>query len=147
MPITSIKPKIIGLVLLPGGRISFFLQGTYNALLGKALRPSSPCTAVLLSLSSYRLFNHTCSQNKPTKTMATINIVRSVLLISKYAITHEGEKFFTSKPEMKSPLGHGMLITASVWPSLRPSRFLLTSENAGRRSAHPNPAKKYKERK
>src|SRR5262245_51002712 len=38
-PITSIKPKIIGLVLLPGGRISFFLQGTYNALVGKASRP------------------------------------------------------------------------------------------------------------
>ena len=45
---------------------------------------------------------------------------------------------------MKSPLGHGMLITASVWPSLRPSRFLLTSENAGRRSAHPNLATEYK---
>jgi len=103
MPITSIKPKIMGLVL-HGGRISFFLQGTYNALPGKASRPSSPYTAVLLSLSSYRLFNHTYSQNKPTKTMETINIVRSVLLIFKYAITHEGEKFFTSKPEMKSPL-------------------------------------------
>src|SRR5215831_15383369 len=138
MPITSTKPKIIGLVLLPGGRISFFLQGTYNALVGKASRPSSPCTAVLLSVSGYRLFNHTYSQNKPTKTMATINIVRSVLLISEYAITHEEEKFFTSKPETKSPLRHGMLITASVWPSLRPSRFLLPSENAGRRSAHPN---------
>src|SRR5215831_1814307 len=119
MPITSIKPKIIGLVLLPGGRISFFLQGTYNALLGKASRPSSPYPAVLLSLSSYRLFNHTYNQNKPTKTMATINIVRSGLLISKYAITHEGEKFFPSKPEMKSPLGHSMLITAWVWPLLR----------------------------
>src|SRR5215831_18026816 len=37
MPITSIKPKIIGLVLLPGGRIQFFLQvflqGTYSARL------------------------------------------------------------------------------------------------------------------
>jgi hypothetical protein len=38
MPMTSIKPKIIGLVL-PGGRIQFFLQGTYNALVGKASRP------------------------------------------------------------------------------------------------------------
>src|SRR5215831_1974208 len=33
MPITSIKPKIIGLVLLPGGRIQFSLQGTYSARL------------------------------------------------------------------------------------------------------------------
>jgi hypothetical protein len=39
MPIASIKPKIIGLVL-PGGRIQFFLQGTYSALVGKASRPS-----------------------------------------------------------------------------------------------------------
>jgi hypothetical protein len=38
MPIASIKPKIIGLVL-PDGRIQFFLQGTYNALVGKASRP------------------------------------------------------------------------------------------------------------
>src|SRR5215468_1243204 len=119
MPITSTKPKIIGLVLLPGDRISFFLEGTYNALPGKASRPSSPYTAVLLSLSSYRLFNHTYSQNKPTKTMETINIVRSVLLISKYAITHEGEKFFTSKAGNEITVKAGMLITASVWPLLR----------------------------
>src|SRR5215470_4843534 len=33
MPITSIKPKIIGLALLPGGCIQFFLQGTYIARL------------------------------------------------------------------------------------------------------------------
>ena len=38
MPMASIKPKIIGLVRL-GGRIQFFLQGTYNALVGKASRP------------------------------------------------------------------------------------------------------------
>jgi hypothetical protein len=43
-----------------------------------------PCTtqehAALLG-SSYRLFNHTYSQNKPTTTIATTNIVRSVLFI------------------------------------------------------------------
>src|SRR5262245_54586432 len=38
MPITSIKPKIMGLVL-HGGRIQFSLPGTYNALVGKASRP------------------------------------------------------------------------------------------------------------
>jgi hypothetical protein len=37
MPMASIKPKIIGLVLL-GGRIQFFLPGTYNALVGKESR-------------------------------------------------------------------------------------------------------------
>ncbi len=35
-----------------------------------------------LPVSSYRLFNQTYSQNKPITTMATINIVRSVLFIS-----------------------------------------------------------------
>ena len=34
MPIASIKPKIIGL-----GRIQFFLQGTFSALVSKASRP------------------------------------------------------------------------------------------------------------
>src|SRR5215470_14063768 len=122
MPITSTKPKIIGLVLLSGGRISFFLQGTYNALVGKASRPlinpvlsqTQGRAAITVKLSSV--------QPHVQPKQADQNIVRSVLLISKYAITHEGEKFFTSKPEMKSPLGHGMLITASVWHSLRPSR-------------------------
>jgi hypothetical protein len=36
--LASIRPKIIGLVL-PDSRIQFFLQGTYNALVGKASRP------------------------------------------------------------------------------------------------------------
>src|SRR5215475_14728153 len=35
-PITSIKPKIIGLVLLPGGRIQFFLHGTYSPMMGES---------------------------------------------------------------------------------------------------------------
>src|SRR5215831_17384167 len=38
MPIANIKPKIIGLVL-PDCRIQFFLQGSYNAVVGKASRP------------------------------------------------------------------------------------------------------------
>src|SRR5215475_1560203 len=50
MAITSIKPKIIGLVL-SGGRIQFFLQGTYSAVMGKrqghlsihSLHSLSPC--------------------------------------------------------------------------------------------------------
>src|SRR5215813_1937792 len=33
MPITRIKPKIMGLVL-HGGRIQFFLHGTYSAVMG-----------------------------------------------------------------------------------------------------------------
>ena len=37
---------------------------------------------IFWKFSSYRLFNHTYSQNKPITTMATINIVRSVLFIS-----------------------------------------------------------------
>jgi hypothetical protein len=37
MPLASIKPKIIGLT--PGGRIQFFLQGTYSALVGETSRP------------------------------------------------------------------------------------------------------------
>src|SRR5262249_59480614 len=45
MPIASIKPKIVGLVL-HGGRIQFFLQGTYSAVMGDdqdGCQPN-PCT-------------------------------------------------------------------------------------------------------
>src|SRR5215813_11184199 len=50
MPIASIKPKIVGLVL-HGGRIQFFLQGTYSARLVErqgrlsihSLHNSRPC--------------------------------------------------------------------------------------------------------
>src|SRR5262249_10860309 len=33
--LASIRPKIIGLVL-PGGRIQFFLQGTYSPMMGES---------------------------------------------------------------------------------------------------------------
>ena len=47
MPITSIKPKIMGLVL-HGGRIQFFLYGTYSAAPadGQDGRQPNPCTAL-----------------------------------------------------------------------------------------------------
>src|SRR5215813_6784251 len=47
MPITSIKPKIMGLVL-HGGRIQFFLHGTYSAVMadGQDGCQSNPCTAL-----------------------------------------------------------------------------------------------------
>src|SRR5215510_2716714 len=49
MPIAIIKPKIIGVV--PVGRIQFFLQGTYSAVMGErqghlsiqSLHNSRPC--------------------------------------------------------------------------------------------------------
>src|SRR5262249_10197763 len=46
MPITSIKPKIIGLVLADS-RIQFFLHGTYSAVMadGQDDCQSSPCRA------------------------------------------------------------------------------------------------------
>jgi len=74
MPIASIKPKIIG-VVLHGGRIQFFLSGTYNALVGKASRPLinpvfAQLKAVLLVIVCST--TSTAKTSRPT-TKATIN--------------------------------------------------------------------------
>jgi hypothetical protein len=63
------------------------ISGSYSAAPdnGQGGCQSNVCTtqAVLLChCQSYRLFNHTYSQNKPTTTTATINMVREVRFIS-----------------------------------------------------------------
>jgi hypothetical protein len=74
MPMASIKPKIIGLVLL-GGRIQFFLQGTYNALVGKASRPF--VNPVLAQLKTMLLCRFLAVKDRPVDPMAAILIVMS----------------------------------------------------------------------
>src|SRR5262245_37583790 len=82
MPIASIKPKIVGLVL-HGGRIQFFLQGTYSARLVERqgrLSIQAACQSILCTTQGHAVIT---IKNKPTTTTVTINKIRSVMSVSK----------------------------------------------------------------